>query len=254
MADVFLSYKRSDADAVSEIARQLKSLGLTVWFDASLSAGSTFNEEIDREARAANAVVVCWSPDARASRWVVAEAMIGLEANKLVACYVNGPDHFVAPAPFNTIHMSDLRDWFDDPVSSNPDWRSVLGSIGDLCGRADLASWGDLDLDPTSHEIEAWISDHRESPLLIVAHSLASSLKHQEEERAKYESEIRAEYAARDEERRREDEERQREADARQKADDERRAREQGPLPTFLGSIIAVPIFLVVFALVSVLA
>lgn len=247
MADVFLSYKRSDADAVSEIARQLKSLGLTVWFDASLMAGSTFNEEIDREARAAKAVLVCWSPDARASRWVIAEAMIGLEDEKLVACYVDGPDHFGAPTPFNTIHMSDLRDWFDDPISSDAGWRSVLGSIGHLCGRADLATWGDLDLDPSSQDIEDWIGSNRDSPLLMVAHSLASTAKHREEERAKYEAEIRAEYAARDEERRKESEAHQKEAD-------ERRAREQGPLPTFLGSIFAIPIFLVVFVLVSVLA
>lgn len=74
MADVFLSYKRDERAAIETIASRLRELGLTVWFDASMSAGETFNAEIDREARAAKAILVCWSPAARQSEWVNAEA------------------------------------------------------------------------------------------------------------------------------------------------------------------------------------
>jgi hypothetical protein len=140
MADVFLSYKRSERTAVETIASRLRDLGLTVWFDASMSAGETFNAEIDREARAAKAILVCWSPAARQSEWVNAEAMIGFEQKKLAACYVAGPDGFSAPTPFNAAHTSDLRMWLYEPTDTDANWRSVLGRIGKLCGRDDLRS------------------------------------------------------------------------------------------------------------------
>jgi hypothetical protein len=101
MADVFISYKQDERQAVDTIAAGLRALGLSVWFDARLSAGESFSDEIDREARNAGGILVCWSPSARESRWVKAEAMIGFEHDKLVACYVAGPDDFSPPAPFN---------------------------------------------------------------------------------------------------------------------------------------------------------
>jgi len=95
--DVFLSYKRDERALVERIAVHLRALGLTVWFDAKISAGDTFNVEIDREARAAKVILVCWSPSARQSEWVNAEALIGFTQKKLAACYVAGPDDFDPP-------------------------------------------------------------------------------------------------------------------------------------------------------------
>jgi hypothetical protein len=247
MADVFLSYKRTDRAAVVEIARQIRGLGLSVWFDASLTAGETFNAEIDREARGSKAVLVCWSPAARQSRWVNAEAMIGFEENKLAACYVAGPDSFRPPAPFNSIHTPDLREWALAPDANDDNWRSLLGRLGKLCDRDDLYEWGELSSDASSNEIEAWIGSNPESPLFVVAHTLMSARKEQEELRRQHESELRAQFAA-------QEAERKNEQAAKAKEADERRKREQGAVPTFLGSVFAVPIFLVVFILVSVLA
>lgn len=172
MADVFLSYKRDERAAVETIASRLRDLGLTVWFDASLSAGETFNAEIDREARAARAILVCWSPAARESEWVNAEAMIGFEQKKLATCYVAGPDHFSAPTPFNTSHAEDLRAWLTSPSVEHLGWKSVLRRIGKLCERTDIESWGALGSEATANEINRWIAKNRASPLLMAANRL----------------------------------------------------------------------------------
>ena len=172
MADVFLSYKRDERAAVETIASRLRDLGLTVWFDASMSAGETFNAEIDREARAAKAILVCWSPAARQSEWVNAEAMIGFEQKKLAACYVAGPDRFSAPTPFNTTHAEDLRVWLTAPSVTHPGWKGVLRRLGKLCGRADVKEFGALDtLAPTS-VLRRWILAHNSSPLLLTVDEL----------------------------------------------------------------------------------
>jgi len=144
VADVFISYKRDKRQAVEKIATELRKLGLTVWFDAGLSAGESFSDEIDREARAAKAVLVCWSPASRDSRWVKAEAMIGFEQDKLVAVQVGGRGVIAPPAPFNASHTENLRGWLAKPDEAHPGWKSVLRRIGRLCGRQDLAA-GELD-------------------------------------------------------------------------------------------------------------
>lgn len=141
VADVFISYKREERVAVERLAQELSALGLSVWFDASLSAGEAFADEIDREARAAKVILVCWSPAARGSAWVKSEALIGFTSNTLAACYVAGPDGFDPPAPFNAIHAEDLRSWITSPSAAHAGWKSLLRRIGDLCGRADLESF-----------------------------------------------------------------------------------------------------------------
>lgn len=107
-----------------------------------MTAGEAFNAEIDREARAAKCIVVCWSPAARQSEWVNAEAMIGFEQKKLAACYVAGPDSFSAPTPFNALHTEDLRRWLFTPSDADAGWGGLLHRIGRLCGRADIENLG----------------------------------------------------------------------------------------------------------------
>ncbi|MBL8547140.1 MAG: toll/interleukin-1 receptor domain-containing protein [Hyphomonadaceae bacterium] len=148
MADVFISYKREDRGAIEQLTRALRGLKLDVWFDASLSAGETFSEEINREARAAKSIVVCWSPAARESRWVLAEALIGFEGDKLAATLVNAPEPFVAPAPFNIVHVEDIRAWLAKPDNADQAWRSLVRRIGKLCGRPELESGAALDAPP----------------------------------------------------------------------------------------------------------
>lgn len=202
MADVFISYKQDERAAIEQIATRLRALGLTVWFDASLSAGESFNDEIDREARAAKAVLVCWSPAARDSRWVKAEAMIGFEDDKLVACYVRGPDSFSPPTPFNTSHAEDLRAWLAAPTDMHAGWKSVLRRIGRLCGRGDIESWGALDAQAGATELREWIEAYGSSPLFLAVDAALQARQEQEAARARLEQEARERFAREDAERR----------------------------------------------------
>lgn len=191
MADVFISYKQDERPVIERIATSLRAVGLSVWFDASMSAGETFNDEIDREARAAKAVLVCWSPGARDSRWVKAEAMIGFDQDKLVACYVAGPNGFLAPAPFNTSHTEDLRAWLSSPAEAPAGWKSVLRRAGRLCGRSDIESWGALAAQPSRRELRAWIAAHAASPLFESVEALLRAREADDTERARQDEEMR---------------------------------------------------------------
>ena len=136
MVDVFVSYKQEEREAVQIIASTLADLKLVIWFDTKLRAGGSFDEEIAAALRAANAVLVCWTPAAIQSEWVRAEATDGLNKNRLAACF---------PAP----------DGADPPLHSNargepqclgrPNRRSSVDKTGRapsarISGRKHLAS------------------------------------------------------------------------------------------------------------------
>lgn len=133
MADIFISYKRSQRKRIEQIAEKLQRLGMSVWFDASLEAGSTFHTEINREVRAAKAVIVCWTNDALDSPWVLSEAQIGLDAQALVPVML---ERCALPPPFNGVHAYDLSKWRgkdDDPA-----WLAMIDRIGQKIGRPGL--------------------------------------------------------------------------------------------------------------------
>lgn len=206
MADVFISYKREERQAVERLAQELRKLGLDVWFDASLNAGEAFSDEIDREAHAAKAILVCWSPTARESQWVKSEALIGFEQRKLAACYVAGPDGFYPPTPFNSIHAEDLRAWVGTPSNTHAGYKSILRRIGALSGRADIESYGALDVQAPPSTLRDWIELHQSSPLFMAVDELLHVRDVEEAERARLEQEARERRAREEAERRAKDE------------------------------------------------
>jgi hypothetical protein len=152
------------------LATALRGLGFSVWFDASLSAGDSFSDEIDREVRSARIVLVCWSPEATRSQWVKAEAQIGFSKGNLISTYIAGPDGFEPPVPFNAHHLEDLRAWVSRPNSRDGAWLSVLRSLGRLAQRSDLFEWGSLQTDSSLDSIVDWVTKHgATSPLVIDA-------------------------------------------------------------------------------------
>ena len=84
MADVFVSYSRSDKARVSPLVAAIKAKGWSVWWDPSIAAGQQFDDQIDAELQAANAVLVVWTPTSVASRWVRGEARDAAERGILV--------------------------------------------------------------------------------------------------------------------------------------------------------------------------
>ena len=113
--DIFISYSREDRPAARHFAKCFADEGFSVWWDATLQAGETFDEVIERELKAAKAVVVLWSPRSVQSRWVRAEATLADRSGKLVPAIIEKCDR---PIIFELTHAADLADWNGDTSDS----------------------------------------------------------------------------------------------------------------------------------------
>jgi len=135
MSDVFISYARSTAAQAQRLSEALQALGYSVWRDDQLPAHRAFSDVIEERLRAAKAVVVLWSADAKKSHWVRAEAEVAREAGTLVQ--VTG-DGSVPPLPFSQIQCADMTGWTGDPDAAG--WRKVVSSVAALAGAASQTS------------------------------------------------------------------------------------------------------------------
>lgn len=108
MADVFLSYARSDAAAAARVARELARTGRSVWYDRELPPHQAYSDVIERELENANAVLVLWSEAAIESQWVRSEANRARELGKLVQGRLSNTR---LPMPFDQIQCADLSNW-----------------------------------------------------------------------------------------------------------------------------------------------
>jgi len=125
--DIFLSYARADRATARTFAQSLAEEGFSVWWDASLHSGETFDEVIEQRLRDAKAVIVLWSPRSVASRWVRAEATLADRRNKLVPAIIEPCDR---PIVFELTHTSDLAGWQGD--RSNAEWRTFVDDLDRL--------------------------------------------------------------------------------------------------------------------------
>lgn len=133
------------------MAKAFSDAGYDVWIDDELPAHRAFSTVIEEKLRAAKAVLVLWSKDSRASRWVPAEADIAYNQDKLVQVSVDGE---LPPLPFNRIHCEPALGW-DGDVSA-PVWRKVLGSIEELA-RGGAAGSDEPDPGPSAQMgTQAW--------------------------------------------------------------------------------------------------
>lgn len=133
-SDIFISYSRDDRAIVKTFARALMEQGFSVWWDDALRSGDTFDEVIERELRAARAVVVLWSPTSVKSRWVRAEATLADRRSKLVPALIEPCDR---PIIFELSHTVDLSHWSGD--QSDPSWMTFISDVRRVVGRSDVA-------------------------------------------------------------------------------------------------------------------
>jgi len=82
MADVFVSYARSDKTLVAPLVAAIQAQGWSVWWDPEIDAGQQFDDQIEAELKAAKAVLVVWTPTSAASRWVRGEAREAADRGK----------------------------------------------------------------------------------------------------------------------------------------------------------------------------
>jgi tetratricopeptide (TPR) repeat protein len=84
VAQIFLSYSRTDLDAARVIAGSLATRGHHVWWDKNISGGAKFAAEIEQALNAADVVMVLWSAASVASPWVLDEAAEGRDTGRLL--------------------------------------------------------------------------------------------------------------------------------------------------------------------------
>ncbi len=108
MADIFISYTRTDGAIASKVAAAFERQGCSVFFDNRISPGESWDQRIESELDTARAVVVLWSADSRDRVWVRNEARFALNKGTLCPALIGSCE---IPIEFSHLQTVDLRDW-----------------------------------------------------------------------------------------------------------------------------------------------
>jgi TIR domain len=109
LADVFISYARENRDRAQALAAALQQRGLTVWWDRIIPPGRQFDEVIEEQLDAARCVLVLWTAESAASKWVKTEAGEALGQDKLVPALLDAGVRL--PLEFRRVQAADISDW-----------------------------------------------------------------------------------------------------------------------------------------------
>jgi hypothetical protein len=127
MADVFVSYKKSDADRVRPLVQNLRDAGLDVWWDEGIQPSTSWRAEIARQLADAKCVVAVWTNDSvdhEQGSWVVEEATHG-QARKILAPV--RLDMVSPPLGFGETQYADLAAWSGG--AEDPRFQHFLGIV-----------------------------------------------------------------------------------------------------------------------------
>jgi len=130
MADVFVSYARSDKARVAPLVAAIEAQGWSVWWDPEIEAGQQFDDQIEAELNAAKAVLVVWTATSVASRWVRGEAREAADRGVLVPARFDGAR---LPMDVRAIHTTDLDGWGENPASTP--FQALLKALGTMIAR-----------------------------------------------------------------------------------------------------------------------
>ena len=135
MADVFVSYARTDKERVAPLVAAIEARGWSVWWDPEIAAGQLFDDQIEAEMNAAKSVLVVWTPTSVASRWVRGEAREAADRGILVPVRF---EEARLPMDVRALHTTDLDHWGNDAAS--PAFQEVLRAIGSMIARHGAAA------------------------------------------------------------------------------------------------------------------
>jgi hypothetical protein len=124
MADLFISYARSDREKARQIATAFEIEGYTVFYDADLAPGDAWDRRIEDELASAAAVVVLWSEASRDRTWVRNEAREALARGILCPASI---ETCSIPVEFSHLHSADLRDMGN--VTVHAGWKSLVETV-----------------------------------------------------------------------------------------------------------------------------
>jgi adenylate cyclase len=134
MADVFVSYARTDKARVAPLVAAIEAKGWSVWWDPEITPGQQFDDQIEAEIDAAKAVLVIWTPTSVASRWVRGEAREAAERGILVPVRF---EQARLPMDVRAIHTTDIDGWGEDAES--PQAQELLRALAAMIVRTQAA-------------------------------------------------------------------------------------------------------------------
>jgi TIR domain-containing protein len=108
MADVFISYAKTDRPLALKLAAMLEAEGWKVWWDTSLTIGDDFRNEIMTELGRARAVIVIWTDASIKSDWVRSEAGRAQADRKLIPVKLAYLTYNDLPPPFDVLHTENV--------------------------------------------------------------------------------------------------------------------------------------------------
>lgn len=127
--DIFLSYSREDRSTARRFAEAFAAEGFSVWWDVTLRSGDDYDEVTEKALREAKAVIVLWSKQSVASRWVRSEATIAQQNRTLMPVMIEACQR---PIMFELTHTTDLSHWKGD-VHDNA-WQDYVADIRRFLG------------------------------------------------------------------------------------------------------------------------
>jgi hypothetical protein len=108
MAEVFISYAKTDRPLASKLAAMLEAEGWSTWWDTSLTIGDDFRNEIMTELGRARAVIVIWTDTSIKSDWVRSEAGRAQADQKLIPVKLPHLTYKDLPPPFDVLHTENI--------------------------------------------------------------------------------------------------------------------------------------------------
>jgi TIR domain len=108
MADIFISYAKTDRPLALKLAAMLEAEGWTTWWDTSLTIGDDFRNEIMTELGRARAVIVIWTDGSIKSDWVRSEAGRAQADRKLIPVKLAHLVYEDLPPPFDVLHTENV--------------------------------------------------------------------------------------------------------------------------------------------------
>jgi hypothetical protein len=108
VADIFISYSKAHRSVTEELARDLETLGFSVWWDTALILGDSFRDVILSELAQARAAIVIWTASSVKSDWVISEANRARTRKILIPVREASLNPDDIPPPFDVLYTEDV--------------------------------------------------------------------------------------------------------------------------------------------------
>jgi hypothetical protein len=132
MSDIFISYASEDRERAKVLAQTLEGEGWSVWWDRLIPFGRPFDDVIQENINAAKCVLVLWTANSVASKWVRSEASEAEERNVLIPVLLDRDVDI--PLAFKLLQAANLTDW--EPGSRHAEYTKLVDQIKALVAGA----------------------------------------------------------------------------------------------------------------------